>query len=60
MTDPKSTHDLLKQLTPRETKVLRERFGIVDDPVKSSSTTPTKGDDEDGSGGVPAPAKPPS
>jgi len=59
MTDAKSTHDALKQLTPREAKVLRMRFGIVDENPKFTSTPPLKSDEEDGSVGVPAPAKPP-
>lgn len=60
MTDPKTTHDALKQLTPREANVLRERFGIVDDGAKSKSPPPPRSNEEGGSGGVPAPAKPPS
>ena len=64
MTDPKSTHDALKQLTPREARVLRMRFGIlggsVDEDPEPTSTPPPKSDEDDGSGGVPALAKPPS
>jgi len=59
MTDPKTTHEALKQLTPREAEVLRERFGIVDDGEESISIPPSSSE-EGGSGGVPAPAKPPS
>jgi len=60
MINRKTTHDALEQLTPREARVLRIRFGIIDEDPKSISTPPPKSDEEDGSGGVPSPAKPPS
>jgi len=46
-------------LTKREVDVLRKRFGIVDKSEDNSPVPPEDGEDN-GSGGVPAPAKPPN
>ena len=65
MIEQELTQQLWEQLTPqqiaerfglteREVKVLRMRFGIGD------FSDPPKGSDDNGSGGVPAPAKPPN
>jgi len=49
-----------EQLTPREAEVLRKRFGLFEETKKPEPTTPPDSDENGGSGGVPAPAKPPS
>lgn len=72
MVDQDLTQELWEQLTDdqvverfglsmREVKVLRQRFGNFEKSEDNSSVPPNEGEDEDnGSGGVPAPAKPPS
>lgn len=58
MSEPKTTTDALKTLTPREIEVLRKRFGL---PVKDKPlpTLPPDNEEEGGSGGAPAPARAP-
>lgn len=70
MADQELTQELWEQLTDdqvverfgltkREVKVLRQRFGNIEKAEDISSVPPKEGEDN-GSGGVPAPAKPPS
>lgn len=54
------TEKALEQLTPREAEVLRKRFGLFEESKKPKPTAPPDSDEDGGSGGVPAPAKPPS
>ena len=56
MTTSKTTDEALEKLTPREAEVLRKRFGIVDKDKEIKPTRPPGGDEDGGSGGVPAPA----
>jgi len=53
------TEKALEQLTPREAEVLRKRFGLLEQTKKPEPTTLPDSDENGGSGGVPAPAKPP-
>lgn len=55
-----TTAEVLATLTPREAAVLRKRFGIDTpaDDVDSNTVTPPPDSDDNGSGGVPAPAVP--
>jgi hypothetical protein len=46
-------------LTQREVDVLRKRLNIGEKPKKNSAVPP-EGSEGNGSGGVPAPAKPPN
>ena len=58
MTTERTSQDVLRTLTPHEIEVLSERFGtqvLPGDPTSSPGS-----DDSEGSGGVPAPANPPS
>ena len=60
MNASKTTHEVLASLTPREAEVLRKRFGLINESEETATPLPPGNDEEDGSGGVPAPAKPPS
>jgi len=66
MIEKELTQELLEQLTPRqiserfglaerEVEVLRKRFGIVE-KTKDDPPIPPNGGEDNGSGGVPAPA----
>jgi len=68
MIEQELTQELWEQLTPqqiaarfgltvREVEVLRKRFDIGEKSEEDSSVPPNGGEDN-GSGGVPAPAKP--
>jgi len=60
MSEFKTTQDALESLTPREAEILRKRFGI---PEKVKDPTPKKPPNDNnngGTGGVPAPADPPT
>jgi len=68
MIEKELTQELLEQLTPRqiserfgltdrEVEVLRKRFGIIE-KTEEDPSLPPKGGEDDGSGGVPAPANP--
>jgi len=59
MTELKTTSDLLKTLSPHEVEVLRRRFGLSEKPDVSTSMPPKGNNGDDGTGGVPAPAKSP-
>lgn len=58
MTTPKTTLEVLEKLTPHEAKVLRSRFGVMDQETQHEfePTLPPDDDEDGGSGGVPAPA----
>jgi len=70
MIEQELTQELWEQLTPqqiaerfgltvREVEVLRKRFNIGK-KAKDDSSVPPNGSEDNGSGGVPAPAKPPN
>jgi len=70
MNEQELTQALWEQLTPqqiaqrfgltvREVDVLRKRFDTGEKP-KDHSPVPPKDGEDNGSGGIPAPAKPPS
>jgi len=55
MSGKEKTENSLEQLTPRERKVLRERFGTEKSQNESSIPFPPTGGEDGGSGGVPDP-----
>ena len=59
MNDPKTTHEVLASVTPREAEVLRKRFGLFNESEESTTPLPPGNDEGGGSGGAPAPAKSP-
>jgi len=60
MTEIKTTSDLLQILTPHEIDVLRTRFGLSEKLDTTTAIPPKGSTGDDGTGGVPAPAKPPT
>jgi len=54
MADPKTSHEAIEQLTPREQEVLRKRFGITDATEKGNAQAQPNDDGNGGSGGAPA------
>jgi len=60
MSDFEKSLDAIESLTPREKEVLRKRFGTPEEAKEPAQKKPPNNDDNGGSGGVPAPADPPS
>ena len=60
MRKAQSSLDILDTLTQHELETLRDRFKLPRENIERPADMPPSGsDDESGSGGVPAPAKPP-